>query len=294
MAAKETGPRGVRERMKRIGSIMADPRHGQILSLAGLILLGAWAFSIEMPLWRPAVAVATAIAVQFSAARLLGLAFDWRSPVISSMSLTLLLRTDGPALVALAAVIAIGSKFVLRSGGRHFFNPTALGIAAVVLLFDGAWVSPGQWGAEGLAAVAAAGAGLAVTYGARRLEVPLAFLAFWAALVFGRALWLGDPLAIPLHQMSSGALVVFAFFMISDPMTSPWHPAARLIWVAAVAATGFALQVSWIVDAGPIFGLVAMAPLVPLLDRLFPAPAARWRAAPPRVTPKGDPSCVPS
>lgn len=280
--------------MKRISRAFADPRHGQILSLIGLVALGAWAFAFEMPLWRPATAVATALAVQFAASRIAGLPFDWRSPVISSLSLTLLLRTDGPALVALAALIAIGSKFVLRLDGRHFFNPTALAIAAVVVAFDGAWVSPGQWGAEGLAVIAAAGAGLAVTYGARRLEVPLAFLTFWALLAFGRAWWLGDPLAIPLHQMSSGALVVFAFFMISDPMTAPWNTGARLAWVGSVAVTGFLLQVNWIVDAGPIFGLVAMAPLVPVLNRIFPAPAARWRRETPTNIPKGDPTCVPS
>ena len=280
--------------MIQIQTFFADPRHGQILSLIGLVGLGAWAFAFEMPLWRPAAAVVTALAVQFVGARLVGIPFDWRSPLISSLSLTLLLRTDGPLLVALAAVAAIGSKFVLRWDGRHFFNPTALAIVAVVLSFDGAWVSPGQWGAEGWAAVAAAGAGLGVTYGARRLEVPLAFLAFWAALVFGRAFWLGDPVAIPIHQMSSGALVVFAFFMISDPMTAPWNAAARLGWVAAVAVTGFLLQVNWIVDAGPIFGLVAMAPLVPVLNRFFPAPAARWRRATPAIPPKGEPTCVPS
>ena len=280
--------------MKRISAHFADPRHGQILSLVGLVALGAWAFAFEMPLWRPAVAIATALAVQFVASRIAGLHFDWRSPLISSLSLTLLLRTDGPWLVALAALIAIGSKFVLRWDGRHFFNPTALAIVVVVLAFDGAWVSPGQWGAEGWAAVVAAGAGLAVTYGARRLEVPLAFLVFWAALVFGRAFWLGDPIAIPIHQLSSGALVVFAFFMISDPMTAPWNAAVRLCWIAAVAISGFLLQVNWIVDAGPIFGLVAMAPLVPVLNRLFPAPAARWRQASPAIPPKGDPTCVPS
>lgn len=280
--------------MKPIARHFADPRHGQILSLVALALLGSWAFAFEMPLWRPAVAAGTAIAVQFVATRLVGQRFDWRSPLISSLSLTLLLRTEAADLVALAALIAVGSKFLIRAGGRHFFNPTALGIVVVVTAFDGAWVSPGQWGVLGVAVVVAAAAGLAVTYGARRLEVPLAFLAFWAALSFGRAFWLGDPLAIPLHQLGSGALVVFAFFMISDPMTAPWNTGARLLWVAAVAATGFALQTTWVVTVGPIYGLVAMAPLVPVLNRLFPAPAHRWRASAPITTPKGDPTCVPS
>lgn len=269
---------------------MSDPRHGQIAALLGLVSIGILAFSFEIPWWRPTVAVVSANLAQLAIARLLKMPFDWRSPTISSLSLTLLLRTGGPELVALAAVIAIGSKAAIRFRGRHFFNPTALGIAAVVLAFDGAWISPGQWGTEGWIVVFIAGAGLAVTYGAARLDVPLAFLGCWAALAMGRAWWLGDPLAIPLHQMSSGALVVFAFFMISDPMTAPWNRWARFFWVGSVAATGFALQTSWIVTSGPIWGLVAMAPLVPLLNALFPAPAMRWRP----TSPKGAKSCVPS
>lgn len=261
--------------------MFADPRHGQIAALSLLATLGALYLAFEMPWWRPVTAIATAVTVQCAIARILHVRFDWRSATITGLSLTLLLRTDGPELIVCAAAAAIASKALLRVDGRHFFNPAAFGIVLTVAIFDGAWISPGQWGTGGIAVPVAVAAGLAVTYGVRRLEVPLAFLCFWALLAFGRALWLGDPLAIPVHQLSSGMIVVFAFFMISDPMTMPWHPVARVGWTALVAATGFALQTSWIVDAGPMFGLIACAPLVPVLNRFFPAPAARWRAPSP-------------
>ena len=41
------------------------------------------------------------------------------------------------------------------------------------------------------------------------------------ALVFGRSLWLGEPMSIPLHRLQNGALLLFTFFMISDPRTTP-------------------------------------------------------------------------
>jgi len=277
--------------MKQLKQIFADPRHGQILALSTLISLGIWAYAFEMPWWRPITALSVAIGAQALVARVMGFRFDWRSAAISALSLTLLLRTEGPGLVALAAVLAIASKLI-RWDGRHFFNPTAFAIVLTALAFPDAWVSPGQWGTAGWIAVVGAGAGLAVTYGARRFEVPALFLAFWAALTFTRAWYLGDPMAIPLHQMSSGALVVFAFFMISDPMTAPWHPLARATWVGLVAFTGFTLQVNWIVDAGPLFGLVLMAPLVPVLNRLFPSRALTWRLF--RNSKQGDTECVPS
>ena len=257
--------------------IFADPRHGQIAALSILATLGTVYLAFEMAWWRPVTAIATTITVQFLVAQILRVRFDWRSAAITGLSLTLLLRTSGPELVVLAASVAIASKALMRVDGRHFFNPAAIGIVITIALFDGAWVSPGQWGTGGLVVPVAVAAGLAITYGVRRLEVPLAFLVFWAILLFTRAIWLGDPMAIPLHQMQSGMIVVFAFFMISDPMTMPWHPAARLGWTGLVAVTGFALQTSSIVDAGPMYGLIAMAPLVPVLNRLFPAPSAKWR-----------------
>ena len=49
-----------------------------------------------------------------------------------------------------------------------------------------------------------------------RSDVSLAFVFAYAAILFGRALWLGDPWAIPLKQLQSGALLLFTFFMPPD------------------------------------------------------------------------------
>ena len=263
-----------------------DARHGQIAAVGTLVFAGTIWFGFEMPWWRPVTALMAALATQWIACRLVRLPFDWRSPVISALSLTLLLRTTGWELTALAAVLAIGSKFVLRLHGRHIWNPAAIAIVLVTSLLPGAWVSTGQWGVGGWIAVFAAGAGLAVTRRAGRAGVPFLFLGAWAVLSFGRAWWLGDPWSVPLHQLGSGALLVYAFFMISDPMTQPWHVGARSAWVIAVATVGFTLQHAWIVTAGPLWGLVLMAPLVPVLDRLFPAPRKTW-ADPTLPKPKG-------
>ena len=65
---------------------------------------------------------------------------------------------------------------------------------------------------------------------AARADVTLAFLAFYVGLLFTRALWLGDPLTIPLHQIESGALLIFSFFMISDPKTTPDSRTGRIVY----------------------------------------------------------------
>lgn len=252
-----------------------DARPWQILALSALLAVGIAYLGFDLAPWHPPVALAAALATQAAACRLLGLPFDPLSPLITALSLSLLLRTDAAMVTAAAAALAIGSKFVLRADGRHLVNPASLALVLIPLAYPGAWVSPGQWGATGLLAVAVAAIGAAVAGRAARLDTTLGFLGVFAALTFGRALWLGDPLAIPLHQLQSGALLVFACFMISDPATTPRTRPSRLIHAGAVAALGFALQTLWLSNIGPILALVLLAPLPLLLDRLRPPPPPR-------------------
>jgi len=58
---------------------------------------------------------------------------DLRSPLITGLSLSLLLRADEPWLHAVAGVIAIGSKFVLRIDGKHIWNPAGLAIVVAAV-----------------------------------------------------------------------------------------------------------------------------------------------------------------
>ena len=91
----------------------------------------------------------------------------------------------------------------------------------MMLLTGQVWVSPGQWGNVAFFAFLMACLGGLVVNRAARSDVTFAFIAFYMTLVFGRSLWLGEPLAIPLHRLQSGALLLFTFFMISDPRTTP-------------------------------------------------------------------------
>jgi len=173
-----------------------------------------------------------------------------------------------------AATVAIASKFVLRAGDRHLWNPTNLAIV-VMLLLDLGWVSPGQWGSAAYFGLLVAAAGSFVVVRAARFDLSVAFLGSWAALLFGRALVLGDPLAIPLRQLRSGALLIFAFYMISDPRTTPRTRVGRLLFAALVAAGGFVVQFVLYRQDGLLWSLAVCAPLSTLLDRGLAACAAR-------------------
>lgn len=262
--------------MKPINQLR-DPRYYQIMVLTLLVCVGVFALDFGIRWYNAATIVATALTVQYFGTVFARLpCFDPLSPLITSLSLTLLLRTDEVGLAAAAAIIAIASKFLIRFRGKHVFNPANAALVALMLLSDQAWVSSGQWGSATIAAFTLACLGFLVLTRARRAETTIAFLLIYATLLLGRAIWLGDPLAIPLHQLQNGALLVFAFFMISDPKTTPDTAAGRVLFAAIVAAIAFTIQFIYYEPNGPILALIVSAPTVPLIDTFIRGQHYQW------------------
>ena len=131
---------------------LQDPRLLQIAVLSALLGYGMLGLDFEVAPAAAVLVLASALASQLLFCLLRGQRFDPRSPLISALSLCLLLRTGDPSLLCLAAFIAVGSKFVLRVRGKHVFNPTTFAIVVMLWVTDSVWVSPGQWGAQALAA----------------------------------------------------------------------------------------------------------------------------------------------
>ena len=254
-----------------------DPRYYQIAVLAMLVTYGVVVLDFGIH-WHNAVAIlATALSVQFLGTKLARLpSFDPRSPLITALSLTLLLRTDFVAIAMLAAAIAIGSKFLIRVHDKHIFNPANVALVTLMLISDRAWVSSGQWGSTAIVAFALACLGLIVLTHAKRAETTVGFLAVYAGLLFGRALWLEDPMSIPIHQIQNGALLLFSFFMISDPKTTPNTAIGRYAFASIVAIVAFTIQFVFYEPNGPILALVISAPLVPLIDALSRGRHYQW------------------
>jgi Na+-transporting NADH:ubiquinone oxidoreductase subunit NqrB len=263
----------------------SDARHYQIAALATLLVFNlGWLDFGARPL-NTVLAIGSALATQALCARFFALPqLDLRSPLITGLSLSLLLRADEPWLHAAAGVIAIGSKFVLRIDGKHIWNPA--GFAIVVLLASpaGVWISPGQWGSTVWFAALLCFFAILVLHAARRSDVAIYFLSSHAALLFARALWLGDPLAIPLHQLQSGSLLIFAFFMISDPRTTPDSRTGRFIFAVSVATFAHYLAFFMQMRPGLYVALIALSPFILLLDKILPAERFAWTTAPQGVS----------
>ena len=266
-----------------------DPRLYQIACLAGLLAYGVAALGFEIGPAQIGVTLAGALVAQAVCGGLAAVPrFDPRSALISGLSLCLLLRTDSPAIAAAASAVTIASKFVLRVRGKHVFNPTNFGVVVMIALSDQAWASAGQWGTGGFFAFLMACLGGLVAHRAWRSDVAWAFLAAHLSFLFGRAAWLGDPLEIPLHALQSGALLLFTFFMISDPRTTPDAREARIAFGVLVAAGAYYVQFRLFRTNGLLWSLFCLSPLVPLLDRLLPGDRYLWPAPSMGASRKGD------
>ncbi len=263
--------------MTRYSLAALDPRLYQIATLAGLLTYGWVWLDFDTTPARVVLLLGTVLITQYGCSRIWGLdRFDPRSPLISGLSLCLLFRSNDPLLAVLAAVVAVASKFVLRIRGKHVFNPTNLAVVALLVMSDRVWVSPGQWGSAAWFAFLMACAGGLVVTRAARADITLAFLTAWVLLVGGRSFWLGEPMAIPVHRLQSGALLLFAFFMISDPKTTPDSRAGRVLFAAVVALGAWYVQFRLFRTNGLLWSLAAGSFLVPLIDRWLPGSAYAW------------------
>ncbi len=255
-----------------------DARVYQILFLATLLATGALVRDFSLRPEQMALTFATGLATQALFLRLLKIrGAGYLSAVITCFGLSILLRADTVWVHPLAAAVAIASKFVLRVNGKHVFNPANLGVMVALLLLPGAWISPGQWGSDLALAAWFVALGALVSKKARRWDISWMFLACFVGLVAARVAWLGQSPHVLLHQLQSGALLLFTFFMISDPMTIPNRRAARLVHAAVVALAACGWQYGLFRPNALVWALFLCTPLVPLLDRLLPGARFQWR-----------------
>jgi Na+-translocating ferredoxin:NAD+ oxidoreductase RnfD subunit len=79
-----------------------------------------------------------------------------------------------------------------------------------------------------------------------------------------------------LHKLTSGSLLLFTFFMITDPVTTPSAPRARIGWSMLVGALAFMLGWKYFVNASPVWALFFLSPLTPLIDHLWKGERFSW------------------
>jgi Na+-transporting NADH:ubiquinone oxidoreductase subunit NqrB len=269
-----------------LSQLFKDARYFQIIFQSIFLYYGIFFLHWKNESWLYATYFFTSLLVQFIAEYFLGkkqFPFFQRlkkgvpSVLISSFGLSLLLKTNLWWVAVLAASVSILSKYILRINGKHIFNPSALGIVVAVLITGDAWISPGQWGSGAVIMFGVFSFGFVVTTRVQKLDVSLAFFGTFVALIYLRQIvYLGWPIDHFVQSVSTGSLLLFSFFMITDPKTIPNHKFARVLWCIAIAAVSFYLTAFKFMNGAPIFTLLFAQPLVPLLDKIFKARRFEW------------------
>lgn len=229
------------------------------------------------------VALAVLLVASVASNLLLGLAWRIRphteSAVITALLLFFLfvpllsIDTGNLVWLALAAVLANASKYVLAWRGRHIFNPAAAGAFLVVVgqelvgreeRINAIWQTAATERMFPFVLVAA----LLVLWRTRRIDVGLIFVVVGAVLTIVALNDLGGGSLIDIVKVTaySYPLVFMAGFMVTEPLTLP--PRRVQQWIVA-AVTG--LVVAWplfttVVGIDPIrVGVVAVTPELSLL-----------------------------
>jgi enediyne biosynthesis protein E5 len=270
-------------------SLFKDARYFQILFQSIFLGYGIYFLHWKAEWWLYSTYFAVSIITQLVFEYFLGkkefawfkrIGFSFPSVLISSFGLSLLLKTNHIEIAAFAAFISIASKFIIRIKGKHIFNPSALGIVAAIFLTGGAWFSPGQWGSGVVLLFGVCCLGFIVIAKVQKIDVTLSFLGLFTGLLFIRQIiYLGWPMDYFIQSISTGSLLLFSFFMITDPKTTPNHSVARVVWCMAIAVVAFYLTAFKFINGAPIFVLVLAQPLVPVLDNFFKAKAFQWKPA---------------
>ena len=262
--------------------LLRDPRNWQLIFLSSFLLFGVWMLDWNDEPFQFLLIAPAAILTQVIAIKRFNLPYDsLKSAVITAFGLTLLFKADQAWMYAFAAFLAVASKFLIRFRGKHIFNPANFGIVVSILLFDQGWVSPGKWGSSILLLFVIGSAGLLVLFRAGRIDTGLSFLFTLFLLDFSRIiLYQGWGLDVLMHKYFNGSLLLFSFFMITDPATTPNHPKARILWAVGIALLTFFLQSYVQLHTAPIWALFFVSPFTILFDMILKAKKFDWLLLP--------------
>lgn len=183
----------------------------------------------------------------------------WEFPsgaLLTAMILSMLLRVQEPWWVlAATSSIAVLSKYVFRSRTANVFNPAALALVVSFYLFH---TGQSWWGAlvdlpVPYRALLLAG-GLFITDRVNKMPLAISFVGVYFAL-FTAATLMSNPLNVAeiFRTPDAEAALYFAFFILTDPPTSPAKYSDQIRCGILVAVVSFAFFELW----GVVYFLLA-------------------------------------
>jgi hypothetical protein len=240
-----------------------DPR----LHLAGVIVslqvLGQVAFSFRLSIAQILVSLGTCAVLEFAIAFRRQRVIMWpASALLTGNGVAFVLRVPGTEhgdwwslhgwwIFVATAAVSLLSKHVVRIGGRHVFNPSNIGLVLCFLILgknradplDFWWAPMSTWMAAALIIIVAGG--LLIL---SRLHLLGIAVGFWLSFAAGVGILAASGHAISARWhlgpvsgdyfwwvlVTSPEVLVFLFFMITDPKTIPDGRVARFVYAVSV------------------------------------------------------------
>ena len=191
------------------------------------------------------------------------------------------------------AGLSLLTKYVIQYRGSHVFNPSNIGlVVAFVVLgstrvepLDFWWAPLNVWMITAYAVIITGG--LLIT---RRLHLLALAATFWVALTVGVGILAGSGHCMTANWafapvcgfdfwrviVTSPEVLIFLFFMITDPKTVPAGRVGRVVFGLLVAVASTLLMApqtdEFGTKVGLLAGLVVVCAARPILDRLLPEP----------------------
>jgi hypothetical protein len=219
------------------------------------------------------------------------------SAYITGISVGILIKSPSLWPFILCGVLSIVSKYVLRVGNRHLWNPSNFGVTMMLFLAPEEVASLTQQAGNTIWAVLVIWClGGMIMYRLGRFHIPLAFLAAFIPLAFLRSAVTGNPWEAEIGPITGPMFQLYIFFMITDPKTTPRARWAQTLLAVVVALLDTGLRLAFKDKFALYHALFIAAPVFNLVGiwhdsrRRAPAQAAGITPAPKKLSQAGSAS----
>lgn len=202
-----------------------------------ILLAGQFSYGILESYERTLLAIATAIGLELILGRIfLGKWLNVASAYITGISVGILVRSPEFWPFAVAAALAITSKYVLRYKGRHLWNPSNFGISVMLFLLPAtvAMLSI-QWGNNMASMIVIWVLGSIIIWRLRRFHISATYVISFLVLAIIRSFIVHQPWLAEVSPITGPEYQLFIFFMITDPKTTVRSKKGQCVVVFLVA-----------------------------------------------------------
>src|SRR6185295_19972466 len=188
------------------------------------------------------------------------------SAYITGISVGILVRSPFLWPYALASLISIVSKYVLKVKGRHLWNPSNLGMSAVLFLAPSTVsLLSFQWGNNLWPMVVIWALGSVIVWRVGRLHISASYVAAFLFFSFVRSALTGTPWLASVAPITGPMYQLLIFFMVTDPKTTVRPRWGQAVVVIVVAFVEMLLRLAEIVYA-PLYALFLVGPSALLIE----------------------------